>query len=156
MFLDGFVTKEYSTFAVDSVSSEINASSEKIPPSPFRVPPSPSRFTMSPKLSRMGSVHLDMSQVLRATRTFSPSLRIGVGGFGAVYRAQLDDGQVVAIKKAKKVKTVSLSKVLSLCNYDFFHCHMLLVVSFDGTAHRSGGRNLVCWLKNPYFKWSLK
>jgi len=36
------------------------------------------------------------------TRNFSPSLKIGQGGFGTVYKGQLDNGQVVAIKRARK------------------------------------------------------
>ncbi|XP_059635171.1 calmodulin-binding receptor-like cytoplasmic kinase 3 [Cornus florida] len=89
--------------SMDSISSvEMNSVSEKIPGSPLRVPPSPSRFSMSPKLSRLGSIHLNMSQVARATQNFSPSMKIGEGGFGTVYKAQLQDGQVVAIKRAKK------------------------------------------------------
>lgn len=91
--------------AVDSTSSlEINSVSEKVPASPMRVPPSPSRFSMSPKLTRIGSVHLNMNQAARATQNFSPALRLGEGGFGTVYRAQLPDGQIVAIKRAKKVR----------------------------------------------------
>lgn len=89
--------------SMDSVSSsEVNPATEKIPASPHRVPPSPSRFSVSPKLSRIGSIHLNLSQVAKATRNFSPSLQIGEGGFGTVYKAQLEDGQVVAIKRAKK------------------------------------------------------
>ncbi|KAJ4831036.1 hypothetical protein Tsubulata_001763 [Turnera subulata] len=89
--------------SIDSASPfDVNNTSDKVPPSPLRVPPSPSRFSMSPKLSRLGSVHLNMTQVARATRNFSPSLQIGEGGFGTVYKAYLDDGQVVAIKRAKK------------------------------------------------------
>ncbi|XP_011078417.1 calmodulin-binding receptor-like cytoplasmic kinase 3 [Sesamum indicum] len=96
--------------SMDSISSlEMNSASEKfpgspmrVPPSPMRVPPSPSRFSMSPKLNRLGSIHLNMSQVARATNNFSPSLRIGEGGFGTVYKAELPDGQVVAIKRARK------------------------------------------------------
>ncbi|KAL0413899.1 UNVERIFIED_CONTAM: Calmodulin-binding receptor-like cytoplasmic kinase [Sesamum radiatum] len=81
----------------------MNAASEKFPGSPLSVPPSPSRFSMSPKLNnRLGSIHLNMSQVARATNNFSPSLRIGEGGFGTVYKAELPDGQVVAIKRARK------------------------------------------------------
>ncbi|KDP30237.1 hypothetical protein JCGZ_17019 [Jatropha curcas] len=95
--------------SLDSISSfDANTASEKVPPSPFRVPPSPSRFSMSPKLSRLGSIHLNMSQVARATHNFSAALRIGEGGFGTVYRAQLEDGQVVAIKRAKKEHYESL------------------------------------------------
>ncbi|KAK9268832.1 hypothetical protein L1049_000596 [Liquidambar formosana] len=89
--------------SMDSVSSlGMHSSSEKIMGSPLRVPPSPSRFSMSPKLSRLGSIHLNLSQVARATNNFSPSQQIGEGGFGTVYKAQLQDGQVVAIKRAKK------------------------------------------------------
>ncbi|KAI3701511.1 hypothetical protein L6452_26648 [Arctium lappa] len=89
--------------SMDSTSSiEMNSVSDKIPASPLRVPPSPGRFSMSPKLDRIGSVHLTMSQVARATQNFSSSLRLGEGGFGTVYKAQLQDGQVVAIKRAKK------------------------------------------------------
>lgn len=89
---------------MDSASSsfEVNSAPEKIPASPLRVPPSP-RFSISPKLSRLGSVHLSLSQIAKATRNFSQSQQVGEGGFGTVYKARLDDGQVVSIKRAKKV-----------------------------------------------------
>ncbi|XP_076932632.1 calmodulin-binding receptor-like cytoplasmic kinase 3 [Bidens hawaiensis] len=74
----------------------------RVPPSPLRVPASPGRFSMSPKLDRIGSVHLTMKQAARATQNFSPSLKLGEGGFGTVYKAQLQDGQTVAIKRASK------------------------------------------------------
>lgn len=96
---------------MDSTSSlEMNFVPEKapgsplrVPASPLRVPPSPSRFSMSPKLNRIGSIHLNVNQVLKVTQNFSSSLKIGEGGFGMVYKAQLPDGQTVAIKRAKKV-----------------------------------------------------
>lgn len=96
--------------SIDSVSSlEMNpilekfaGSPQRVPPSPLRVPPSPSRFSMSPKLNRLGSIHLNMNQVVRATQNFSSALLIGEGGFGTVYKAELPDGQVVAIKRARK------------------------------------------------------
>lgn len=91
---------------MDSILSvPMNSVSETIPSSPLRVPPSPLRFSMSPKLNGVGSdrsVHLNMSQIARATHNFSPSLKIGEGGFGTVYRAELLDGQVVAVKRARK------------------------------------------------------
>lgn len=88
--------------SIDSISSLEMSVSDKVPASPMRVPPSPSRFSMSPKLNRIGSVHLSMSQAATATQNFSPSLRLGEGGFGTVYKGRLRDGQVVAIKRAKK------------------------------------------------------
>ncbi|CAI9100883.1 OLC1v1038072C4 [Oldenlandia corymbosa var. corymbosa] len=95
------VEKELSS--MDSISSlETGVIPDKIPPSPLRVPPSPSRFSMSPKLDRVGSVHLSMNQVVRATHNFAQSQIIGEGGFGTVYKARLPDGQVVAIKRAKQ------------------------------------------------------
>ncbi|KAF4378353.1 hypothetical protein G4B88_025846 [Cannabis sativa] len=100
-----------SVLALDSVSSfEVSSSGEKIPASPYRVPPSP-RF--SPQVSRLGSLHLNMSQVARATRNFSPSLQIGEGGFGTVYKAHLDNGHIVAIKRGKKEQYENLSTEFS-------------------------------------------
>jgi serine/threonine protein kinase len=87
---------------INSSSFETNGgSSHKVSPG-LRIPPSPSKFSMSPKLARLGSVHLTVHQAARATQNFSPSLQIGEGGFGTVYKAQLENGQFVAIKRAKK------------------------------------------------------
>lgn len=91
--------------SIDSASSfDVNPAPEKIPASPHRmpIPPSPSRFSISPKLKGIGSLQLTLSQLSKATSNFSPSLRIGEGGFGTVYKAQLENGHMVAIKRAKK------------------------------------------------------
>jgi hypothetical protein len=91
-------------FLVESIHSfEVSTSSEKVPPTPHRIPPSPSRFAPSPQIARVGSVNLTIQQILRATQNFSSSFKLGEGGFGMVYRAVLPDGQVVAVKRAKKV-----------------------------------------------------
>ncbi|XP_034700431.1 calmodulin-binding receptor-like cytoplasmic kinase 3 isoform X1 [Vitis riparia] len=110
--------------STDSISSfEVISAPEKVPASPLRVPPSPSRFSISPKPNKIESVHLNMNQIARATNNFSPSLKIGEGGFGTVYKAQLQDGQVVAIKRAKKelfenLKTEFRSEVELLAKID--------------------------------------
>ncbi|CAN1308983.1 Calmodulin-binding receptor-like cytoplasmic kinase 2 [Linum perenne] len=49
-----------------------------------------------------GSMKFTIEEIYRATKQFSPSFKIGQGGFGTVYKGKLDDGTVVAIKRAKK------------------------------------------------------
>ncbi|KAL3737616.1 hypothetical protein ACJRO7_019193 [Eucalyptus globulus] len=49
-----------------------------------------------------GSVPFTMKEIYAATRNFSPSFKIGQGGFGTVYKGRLADGMVVAVKRAKK------------------------------------------------------
>lgn len=102
-----FISVNSTPLSEESSAPEKISPPEKIPGSPLRVPPSPSRFSMSPKLSRLGSLHPSLSQILKATRNFSPSMQIGEGGFGTVYKAQLEGGQFVAIKRAKKVSGIA-------------------------------------------------
>ncbi|XP_057454663.1 calmodulin-binding receptor-like cytoplasmic kinase 2 [Lotus japonicus] len=49
-----------------------------------------------------GIVKFTMEEIIKVTRNFSPSFKIGQGGFGTVYKAKLQDGTVVAVKRAKK------------------------------------------------------
>ncbi|KAM7264242.1 hypothetical protein ACFE04_001925 [Oxalis oulophora] len=92
----------------------VPASPLRVPASPLRIPPSPSRFSMSPQLTRLGSVHLTVQQAAKATQNFSPSLQIGEGGFGTVYKARLENGQVVAIKRGKKEQFENLRTEFSI------------------------------------------
>lgn len=52
-----------------------------------------------------GSVRFTIDEIYKATNNFSPSVKIGQGGFGTVYKGRLEDGTLVAIKRAKKVVT---------------------------------------------------
>ncbi|XAR55652.1 Non-specific serine/threonine protein kinase [Bertholletia excelsa] len=52
-----------------------------------------------------GGGHLEefsLNSLLEATNNFSDEYRIGTGSFGSVYRAKLDDGRQVAVKRAEK------------------------------------------------------
>lgn len=53
-----------------------------------------------------GSVKFTMTEIFKATRNFSPTFKIGQGGFGTVYKGRLEDGTLVAIKRAKKVRGI--------------------------------------------------
>uniref|UniRef100_A0A1D1XPD2 non-specific serine/threonine protein kinase n=1 Tax=Anthurium amnicola TaxID=1678845 RepID=A0A1D1XPD2_9ARAE len=50
-----------------------------------------------------GGMKFTMAEINKATRNFSPSCKIGQGGFGTVYKGKIDDGTFVAIKRAKKI-----------------------------------------------------
>lgn len=50
-----------------------------------------------------GVVLFTMAELNKATSNFAPSLKIGQGGFGTVYKGKLKNGKFVAIKRAKKV-----------------------------------------------------
>lgn len=53
-----------------------------------------------------------IEEILSATNNFSPALKIGQGGFGAVYKGVLPDGTVVAVKRAKLVSRSRLPAAL--------------------------------------------
>ncbi|XP_015886505.3 phytosulfokine receptor 2 [Ziziphus jujuba] len=45
------------------------------------------------------SLRVSMNEIIEATKSFSPDLIVGDGSFGFVYKAQLPNGPLVAIKK---------------------------------------------------------
>ncbi|XP_072994562.1 calmodulin-binding receptor-like cytoplasmic kinase 2 isoform X2 [Typha latifolia] len=58
--------------------------------------------TNSTSGSQFKSSIFTMEEIQKATKNFSPALKIGQGGFGTVYKGTLDDGKLVAVKRAKK------------------------------------------------------
>lgn len=84
-------------------------SAQQLPPPP---PPSPS--VLEKKLSQLASMgnagHLEefsLEFLLEATNNFSDDHKIGSGSFGSVYKATLDDGRQVAVKRAEISSTSS-------------------------------------------------
>jgi hypothetical protein len=83
-------------------NSEPNASQEGSAASPhgFVSPFSPNHG-LQPKA--LGALTFTMAELSRVTANFSESHKIGQGGFGSVFKGKLRNGQLVAIKRAKKV-----------------------------------------------------
>lgn len=98
-----YYSKPVTFFLVAVHSFELRSNSDRIPGTPSRVLPSPSRFSLSPQPSKLEPLHLSLSEIIKLTRNFSSSQVIGEGGLSTVYKAELTDGHVIAIKRAKKV-----------------------------------------------------
>ncbi|KAJ1424977.1 Serine-threonine/tyrosine-protein kinase, catalytic domain [Sesbania bispinosa] len=69
-------------------------------PQPLRNPnPSISLSVVDASYSFDPKLKISMEELARATENFSPSLIVGDGSFGLVYKARLSTGTVVAVKK---------------------------------------------------------
>ena len=60
----------------------------------------------------IGTPNFTFEEINKATQKFSLANKLGEGGFGTVYKGQLENGPMIAVKRAKKV-TLS---------YDELHC----------------------------------
>ena len=101
--MERWLTDSYCSAEDSSSSFEGSYNLERIPASPLRYSSYSPRNSTSQNLHKSGSVHLDFSHIAKATQNFSSSFKIGEGGFGTVYKAQLQGGQWTAVKRAKKV-----------------------------------------------------
>jgi hypothetical protein len=98
------------SFAVGPISSsKVSMASKEIPSTLRRL----DKSEMSAQMRGDVFLNLSLKQVRKATRDFSPLLKLGEGGIWAVYRAVLPDNRIVTIRRAKKV--VPNSIIFSLC-----------------------------------------
>lgn len=109
-------------------SSEMRSISDRIPSSPLRVPASPSRFSLSSPPSRNDPLNLSLETVIKLTRNFSPALMIGESYFGKAYRMDLQNGLVVAIKRARKVVFSSSGN----CTRDLYKYNDWTIIVYSG------------------------
>ncbi|KAG1370019.1 putative Serine/threonine-protein kinase-like protein ACR4 [Cocos nucifera] len=93
----------------DTVELHAGAAEAPLPPGvpSERLRPDIAEYS-NPPISRQLSIghgstikEFPLAVLLAATDNFSDDHKIGSGGFGSVYRAVLDDGRVVAIKRAE-------------------------------------------------------
>ncbi|RLM84942.1 putative receptor-like protein kinase [Panicum miliaceum] len=72
-----------------------------LPPAPVNVTPAatPPDSTNAGDIESIDSLLLDISTLRSATDNFAESNRLGEGGFGAVYKGVLPDGQEIAVKR---------------------------------------------------------
>ncbi|KAJ3690431.1 hypothetical protein LUZ61_019595 [Rhynchospora tenuis] len=94
--------------AFPGMALEDSSSSDKpnLPPPPRIQASSRSvngkRLINGTSLANPGLMEFTIADIQNATNNFSPDFKIGQGGSGMVYKAKLENGPVVAVKRAKK------------------------------------------------------
>ncbi|KAL0315626.1 UNVERIFIED_CONTAM: putative LRR receptor-like serine/threonine-protein kinase [Sesamum radiatum] len=104
----------------------------------------------------------------KATKNFDPTLKLGEGGFGPVYKGKLDDGREIAVKKlsqgsaqgkkefqseSKLLARVQHRNVVKLLGYCVYGAEKLLVYqyvaneSLDKLLFKSDRREFLDWKK---------
>eukprot|EP01018_Ginkgo_biloba_P005688 Gb_08922 [translate_table: standard] len=87
-----------------------------------------------------------LKEFLNATEGFSKTYEIGFGGFGKVYKAQIDDGSIVAIKRASPSRIQGHKEFENEITI-LSRLHHRCLVKLEGFCHEAGEQ--VC-LFAPY------
>ncbi|XP_058197650.1 cysteine-rich receptor-like protein kinase 25 isoform X2 [Rhododendron vialii] len=72
------------------------------PPLPLPPPPPPPPTSGKDEITTLRSLQYDLSMIRAVTNNFSDDNKIGMGGFGPVYKGTLPNGQEVALKRLSK------------------------------------------------------
>lgn len=121
-------------------SSKVSKPSKEAPRTSHRL----SRSKMSAQIRGVGSLNLSLRLVQKATRNFSPSLKLGEGGFWTVYKTLLPDSLIVAVRRAKKVVSI-FSYFLPMCPWlpIIGYSYHILVMHASFCWHATSGRTLL-------------
>ncbi|KAG5064076.1 hypothetical protein JHK85_005259 [Glycine max] len=84
------------------VSSSTDLSSESTTKNSSKWKFSYSYASSSTASGQLGIGNFSFEEIYKSTAKFSPVNEIGQGGFGTVYKGKLNDGSIVAVKRAKK------------------------------------------------------
>nr|AAT68475.1 calcium/calmodulin-regulated receptor-like kinase [Medicago sativa] len=83
-----------------SSSTDLSSGSSNKNSSKWRF--SSSYASSSTTSEQLGTGNFTFEEIYKSTAKFSSDNQIGEGGFGTVYRGKLNDGTIVAVKRAKK------------------------------------------------------
>nr|XP_051222240.1 cysteine-rich receptor-like protein kinase 6 [Lolium perenne] len=73
--------------------------------------PHPSYSTEGEDIEGVDSMMIDISTLRAATGDFAESNKLGEGGFGAVYKGMLPDGEEIAVKRMSKSSTQGVEEL---------------------------------------------
>lgn len=111
------------SFPVERVtSSAASMPSMETPPTSHRL----SRSKMSAQIPGVRSLNLSLKQVQKATRKFSPALKLSENAVWSVYKGILPNNQIVVVRRAKKVvSTLDYSLIFPSCVLVIYHFFLI-------------------------------
>ncbi|KAL0333917.1 UNVERIFIED_CONTAM: putative LRR receptor-like serine/threonine-protein kinase [Sesamum angustifolium] len=94
------------------------------------------------KIAAQGQREFSFDTLVAATKNFDPTLKLGEGGFGPVYKGKLDDGREIAVKKLSGLSTGEERVPEKLLVYQY-----VANESLDKLLFKSDRREFLDWKK---------